>query len=358
MSAISLATALGSFGLLPWSLLHLLEQGLQHDLGVARHAQRHGDVLVDVGGIERRLDDLDARRHLDAEVGLRERAADAEDQVRLVEEGAHRLRDGEAARAERQRMRLGKGALAAEAGRHRNGQQLGQLLELAPGLGPMHARAGVDHRPLGGDQHLGRFADGVGVGAGADRLRAHVVLGIALRGPQVVRHLDQHRAATARAQALEGAPHHVRQLLGRRHRLGRLGDVLHGERGEEVAVDPGHALGVAHGHHEDRHGLAVGLGDAAVGVLGAGAVLHHEHADLLAGGDARDGVRHVQADALLAHDDGADVGGGAVLEDVVDGIADDPLHAFALQDFCNRIAGFHGGSSALADRTRSPPVPR
>ena len=119
--------------------------------------------------------------------------------------------------------------------------------------------------------------------------------------------------------------------------------------GEEVAVDPGHALGVAHGHHEDRHGLAVGLGDAAVGVLGAGAVLHHEHADLLAGGDAGDGVRHVQADALLAHDDRADAGGGAVLQDVVHGIADDPLHAFALQDFCNRIAGFHG-SSAFAIR--------
>src|SRR5205814_401067 len=72
-------------------LLHLCDQALQHELGVARDSQRHGDVLVDVGGIERRLDDLDAGRHLDAEVGLRERAADPEDQVRLVEEGAHRL---------------------------------------------------------------------------------------------------------------------------------------------------------------------------------------------------------------------------------------------------------------------------
>ena len=166
-------------------------------------------------------------------------------------------------------------------------------------------------------------------------------------GPQVVRHLDEDRAAAAGAQALEGAPHHVRQLLGRRHRLGRLGDALHGDGGEEVAVDPGHALGIAHGHHQDRHGLAIGLGDAAVGVLGAGAVLHDEHADLLAGGDAGDGVRHVQPDALLAHDDRADAGGRTVLEDVVDGIADDPLHALALQDLGNRIAGLHG-SSALA----------
>ena len=73
-----------------------------------------------------------------------------------------------------------------------------------------------------------------------------------------------------------------------------------------------HALGVAHGHHQDRHGVAVGLGHAAEGVLGAGAVLHGEDADLLAGGDARDGVGHVQAGALLAHDDRADVGRGAL----------------------------------------------
>ena len=165
---------LGVLRALAVDLLHLRDQALQHELGVARHAQRHGDVLVDVGGIERRLDDLDAGRHLDAEVGLRERAADPEDQVRLVEEGAHRLRDGEAARAQRQGMVLRKGALASEAGRHRNGQQLGQLLELGPGLGPMHAGARVDHRPLGGDQHLGGFTDGVGVGAGTYRLRAHV----------------------------------------------------------------------------------------------------------------------------------------------------------------------------------------
>ncbi len=144
----------------------------EHELGIADDAERHRHVLVDVGGIERRLDDLGARRHLDAEVGLGERAADAEDQVRLVEERAHRLRDGEAAGAERQRMRLGEGALALEAGGDGDREQLGQLLELGPGFRPVHALAGVDDRPLGGDQHLGGFGDGVEVGAGADALRA------------------------------------------------------------------------------------------------------------------------------------------------------------------------------------------
>jgi hypothetical protein len=51
---------LGIFRALAVELLHLRDQALQHELSVARHTQRHGDVLVDVGGIERRLDDLGA----------------------------------------------------------------------------------------------------------------------------------------------------------------------------------------------------------------------------------------------------------------------------------------------------------
>ena len=54
-------------------------------------------------------------------------------------------------------------------------------------------------------------------------------------------------------------------------------------------------------------------------------MLHAEDAELLAAGDARDGVRHVQASALLANDDGANIGGSAALQNVVHRIADDPL---------------------------------
>ena len=52
----------------------------------------------------------------------------------VLQEVVHRLRDGAAARAERQRMRLGEGALAPEAGHDRALQQLGQLPQPAQAL--------------------------------------------------------------------------------------------------------------------------------------------------------------------------------------------------------------------------------
>jgi len=97
------------------------------------------------------VDDGLARWHRDAEVRLRERAADAEDDVRLFQEMMHRRRDREAPGAQRQRMRFGKRALALQAGGDRNGEQFGELLELAPRFRPMHALAGIEHRPLGGE---------------------------------------------------------------------------------------------------------------------------------------------------------------------------------------------------------------
>ena len=102
----------------------------------------------------------------DAETGLREAAADAEDQVRLVQEVMHGRRHGEAAGAERERMVLGKRALARQAGADRDRQQFGQPLQLVPGLRPMHALPGIEHRPLGGDEHLGGLAHRFHIGAG------------------------------------------------------------------------------------------------------------------------------------------------------------------------------------------------
>jgi hypothetical protein len=45
----------------------------------------------------------------------------------------------------------------------------------------------------------------------------------------------------------------------------------------------------------------------------------------------------MQAGALLPHDDRADAGGGAPLQDVIDRIADHPLDAFAAQNLGDRI---------------------
>jgi hypothetical protein len=71
-------------------------------------------------------------------------------------------------------------------------------------------------------------------------------------------------------------------------------------------------------------------------------VLHGEDADTLPRGDAAHRVGHVEARALLAHDDGADVGLGGRLDDGVDGVSDEELDAFALQDLRDRRDRLHG----------------
>jgi len=102
------------------------------------------------------------------------------------------------------------------------------------------------------------------------------------------------------------------------------------DRGIEVAADVRQMAGVAHRHDQNRDRFAIGLGDAAIGVLCARPMLHAKYAKLAPGGDARDGVRHVQPGAFLPHNDRTDAGGGAALQDVVDGIANHPFDLFAL----------------------------
>jgi hypothetical protein len=84
------------------------------------------------------------------------------------------------------------------------------------------------------------------------------------------------------------------------------------------------------------------LRDAAERVLRSRPVLHREHADLVGGGHAAHRVRHVQPRALLAHDDRADVGFRRRFDDLVDRIADEELHAFALENLRDRCRRFHG----------------
>ena len=85
--------------------------------------------------------------------------------------------------------------------------------------------------------------------------------------------------------------------------------------------------------------------DAAHGVFRAGTVLHAEGADGVPGGDPRDRVRHVHADALLPHHHRADVGGGGVLDEVIDRIAAEDLDSLALHDFRDGGAEFHADLS-------------
>ena len=292
------------------------------------------------------MDDGLALGHGDAEGGFGERAADAEDDVGVTQKFRHRARHGEAAGAERQRMRLGERRFAAEAGGDGNGEPFGEPLQLRPRLGVMHALAGIDHRPLGADQQRRRFLHMHGIGAVARAQHRRVVQRLRhLLVPHVGRDFDDHRSAAAVLQLCEGAAKNVADFAGQDDRLGRFRKRLHRLAGIEVGVDIGEPARIAHRQHQHGHRFAVALRDAAHRVLGARAVLHAEGADGVAGGDARDRVRHVNADAFLAHHDRADVGIGGVFDQVIDRIAAEDLDALALHDFRDRSAELHDGLS-------------
>ena len=70
-------------------------------------------------------------------------------------------------------------------------------------------------------------------------------------------------------------------------------------------------------------------------------MLHAEDADLLSRGHARDGIGHVQADALLADHDGADICGCRKLDEMVHWISEEDLDALAFHDFRDRRSHFH-----------------
>ena len=105
------------------------------------------------------MDDPLALRNSDAERRLGKAAADAEDQIGAIEEVAERPRYRRAAGAEREAMGLVERAFAGEARADRRGEQLGQRRELVISLGPVDALAGMDDRPLGRDEGIGRCGD-------------------------------------------------------------------------------------------------------------------------------------------------------------------------------------------------------
>jgi hypothetical protein len=124
--------------------------------------------------------------------------------------------------------------------------------------------------------------------------------------------------------------------------------VLVVEERAEVGWDIEESARVTAGQNDDRHRVAEGLGHTAEGIFGARPVLHREHADTLARGHPAHRVGHVQAGALLAHDDGADVGLGRGLDDRVDRIADQELHTLALENFRHHGCSFHPRPPSLA----------
>ena len=166
-----------------------------------------------------------------------------------------------------------------------------------------------------------------------------------LLAPDISRDFNDGRTAAAVAQVVERAPHGIGDFPRHDHMLGDLRHATHLARRAEVRIDAGNAPRVALWDDQKWHGLAVRLGDATIGVLATGAVLHAEGADLLAGGDAGDRVGHVDPDALLTHDDRADIGRSGVFQQVVDRVAAEDLDPLALHDFRNCLADLHRSRS-------------
>ena len=325
-------------------LLDLGDDRLQHQRGIAHDALGDFDRVVEVLRVERGVDVVGLLGHRQAEAGLGERAADAEDDVGVLQELVDGLGEGAAAGAERERVRFGEGALALQRGGDGRFEQLGQLAQLIPGAGVVDALPGVDHRALGIDQRLRRLARVGRVGPEAHRRgRAVVNRLLDVLAPHVARHFEHDRALAPVARVSERPPHRVGQILGDGQLLRPLAHVLEVDQPAEVGRDVGLRAGVAAGDRDQRRGLAPGLRQPAERVLRAGAVLGQIDADLVAGVHPREGVGHVDRGALLAHDDGADVGFGGGLEDRIDRVADDEFDALALDHLGDCVGDFHAG---------------
>ena len=168
--------------------------------------------------------------------------------------------------------------------------------------------------------------------------------------PHVGRDFDDHRPAAAVLQLGERAPEDVADFSGDVDRLGRFRERLHRLAGIEIRVDIGEPARIAHRQHQHGNRFAVTLRHAAHRVLGAGPMLHAECADRLARSDARDRVRHVHADAFLAHHHRADVGIGGIFDEMIDRIAAEDFDSLPLHDFRNGGAELHDGLSPDAGR--------
>jgi hypothetical protein len=82
-------------------------------------------------------------------------------------------------------------------------------------------------------------------------------------------------------------------------------------------------------------------------------MLHGKHADLAPRRHTADRVGHVEAGALLAHDDRADVRLGGRFDDRVDRVADQAFGAFALEDLGDGGGSFHSFEATANTLLRS-----
>ncbi len=329
------------------SVVDGVDQRLEREAGVADQRVLGVDVLVDIGGIERRVDDRLVLGLGEGEPvgGVGEATADPEDDVGLAHEVGELAGLALARGAQRERVVLGERALAVEAGRHRRLEALRELLEGVPALRVVDALAREDHGTFGLEEHVGDLLDALGVGARAVRRGGLVVeLALEVHPEHVLGDLDQRRLWAAVSRRAERAAHRFPDGLGVGELLTGLGDVLVVDQRVELGLDVGLRLVVARRDRDHRRRLAVGLGDPTERVLGAGTVLAGEPRDLVARGQPADRVGHVGGGSLLAGDDRPDprLLGRARVEQRVAREAEQVLYPFLLQRVRDGVVDVHG----------------
>ncbi|MDB5867876.1 MAG: hypothetical protein JWP96_208 [Polaromonas sp.] len=206
----------------------------------------------------------------------------------------------------------------------------------------MHALPDIENRLLRRQQQVHRAFDILGVRAVAGHHRGLVIerFGHILL-PDIERDFHHHRPAPAIAQLGKGAAHDGQHLGAAGNGLHRLDERAQRNQRTEVGRHLRRLAQVAHRQHQERHRLAVGLGNGAHAIFDAGAVLGRIDAYRLAAGDARDGVGHVAAHPLGARNDRPDAQRRAVVKNVVERVAADGGDVLALEDLGNGFANFH-----------------
>ncbi len=326
-------------------LLECSGQHAERELGVTDDRIVGRDVLVDVVRIDRVVHEhlvLVVRREADAESRRGEAGSRPEDHVGVLHVLEHGLGHRHAPGAQRQRMSFRERALALEAGGDGSLEELDDLLQLGPRFCVVHALTGVDEWPLGVDEHFGGGVD-VGVARRGQYTPRRLVLERAgnFDVPHVAGHLQEHRTGPPIARNRERAPQRRHDHVRRVDLFGMLGDVLIVEHGVEARLDPRLAAARRAGHEDQGHALRPRLCDRAERILDAGARLAAEHSNLLTGGHATDGIRHVQPDTLLPDDDRADARRRAGLGQRIERIGEEELDALAFENLRRSLGNVH-----------------
>src|SRR5690606_13122836 len=175
-----------------------------------------------------------------------------------------------------------------ERGGARRAQLLDHALQFGSGIGQDDPAAGVDHGPLGGQQHLHGLFDLALVTLGDRRVRTHADLALGrhiLAGLQrdVFGNVDQHRAGPPRAGDIERPAHGLGQVFDVAHQEVVL-DARTGDAHRVAFLERVFAYGRS-GHlpADDDHGnrIHVGRGNAGDGIGDARTAGDDAHAHLL-----------------------------------------------------------------------------